>query len=49
MSVGLYILMGRGTCLLTPSRHGLTVNGGRQRGQPALPPHLALLTAGRSD
>ena len=39
----------RGTCLFTRWRHGLSVNGGCQRLQPALPPHLALLAAGCSD
>ena len=46
---GLFIWVDRGTCLFTLGRHGLSVNGGCQRLQLALPPHLALLTAGRSD
>ena len=40
--------MGRGTCLLTAWGHGLRVNGGCQRCQLTPPPHLELLTAGRS-
>ena len=39
----------RGTCLLTRWRQGLSVDGGCLLPQLALPPHLALITAGCSE
>ena len=39
----------RDTCLLTRWRQGLSVNGGCLLPQLALPPHLALITAGCSE